>query len=88
MSRANYFYVIGYPEYDGYRIEHDPTLTVYLDTAATDVNGSDMFNPQSLKGLVIIGAVAAVIIVAAALIIRKRKPKASTTETVPPQPPS
>ena len=88
MSRANYFYVIGYPEYDGYRIEHDPTLTVYLDTAATDVNGSDMFNPQSLKGLVIIGAVAAVMIVAAALIIRKRKPKASTTETVPPQPPS
>ncbi len=87
MSRANYFYIIGYPEYGGYKIEHDPTLTVYLDTTATDTSGSDMFNPQNLKGLVIIGAVAAVLIIAVALIMRRRKPATSTTETAPPQPP-
>lgn len=32
MSRANYFYTIAYPEYSGYRIEHDPTLTAYIST--------------------------------------------------------
>jgi len=30
MSRANYFYLIGYPTYSGYRIEHDPVLTAYI----------------------------------------------------------
>jgi hypothetical protein len=39
MSRANYFYTIAYPEYSGYRVEHDPTFTAYIatntDTATT-----------------------------------------------------
>ena len=29
MSYADYFYLTAYPVYDGYRIEHDPTLTAY-----------------------------------------------------------
>jgi hypothetical protein len=30
MTRANYFYVIAYPVYSGYRVEHDPTFTAYV----------------------------------------------------------
>ena len=30
MTRANYFYVIAYPAYSGYRVEHDPTFTAYV----------------------------------------------------------
>lgn len=34
MTRANYFYIIAYPVYSGYRIEHDPVFTAYI-TAET-----------------------------------------------------
>lgn len=30
MTRANYFYLIAYPTYSGYRVEHDPTFTAYV----------------------------------------------------------
>jgi len=30
MTRADYFYAISYPTYSGYRVEHDPTYTVYF----------------------------------------------------------
>jgi hypothetical protein len=31
MTRADYFYIIAYPVYGGYRVEHDPTYTVYIN---------------------------------------------------------
>jgi hypothetical protein len=31
MTRADYFYMIAYPVYSGYRVEHDPTYTVYIN---------------------------------------------------------
>jgi hypothetical protein len=31
MTRANYFYIIAYPVYSGYRIEHDPVFTAYVN---------------------------------------------------------
>jgi hypothetical protein len=34
MTRANYFYLIAYPTYSGYRVEHDPTFTVYVSYTA------------------------------------------------------
>src|SRR4030043_1056424 len=30
ISRANYFYIIAYPQYSGYRVEQDPTFTAYI----------------------------------------------------------
>jgi len=30
MTRANYFYLIAYPTYSGFRVEHDPTFTAYV----------------------------------------------------------
>jgi len=31
MTRANYFYIIAYPVYSGYRVEHDPVYTAYIN---------------------------------------------------------
>lgn len=75
MSRANYFYIIAYPTYSGYRVVHDPTLTVYLTESASLI-------PPDLGGLLIVGGMATVVIVAAALVMRRRKPK--QTETLQP----
>jgi hypothetical protein len=81
MSRANYFYIIGYGNYSGYRVEHDPTLTVYVSTPTTAPT-----TPPNGTGIIIIGAVAVIIIVAAAMVLRRRKPK-TTLETTAKQPP-
>jgi len=32
MTRANYFYIIAFPVYGGYRIEQDPMFTAYIST--------------------------------------------------------
>ena len=34
MTRANYLYLIVYPTYSGYRVEHDPTFTAYVSYTA------------------------------------------------------
>jgi hypothetical protein len=79
MTRANYLYIIAYPTYSGYKIEHDPQITVYL-TLETPQN--------SFAGILLIAGIAA-IIVASAIIIRRRKPKQpqQTLEPTIPTPP-
>jgi hypothetical protein len=71
MSRANYFYIIAYPEYSGYRVVHDPTFTAYIAApSGTTPN-------QPLTGAA--GIIIAVIIIVAvgltvAALIARRKP--------------
>jgi hypothetical protein len=69
MSRANYFYLIAYPTYCGYRVEHDPTFTVYLSPMASATP------PPNWGGLLIICAVAVAVIAAVAIVTRRRKTK-------------
>jgi hypothetical protein len=80
MSRANYFYIIGYGNYSGYRIEHDPTLTVYLSTTTTTST-----EPPIGTVIIVVGAVAIIIIVAAAVVLRRKRPK-TASETTAKQP--
>jgi hypothetical protein len=72
MSRANYFYTIAYPEYSGYRVEHDPTFTAYI---ATNTDTSTTPPPTTGAGGAII--IVAVIIVAVgigiAVFVARRK---------------
>jgi len=77
MSRANYFYVIAYPEYSGFRVEHDPVFMVYLDTSAVWTGGSFPV------GLFVIVAVIVVVAVAALVVLKIRKKPERTDE--PPQ---
>ncbi len=65
MTYADYFYIISYPTYDGYRIEHDPTYTAYLTLASAPAS-----NP--LAGLIILALIALVIVVAGLVIVKRR----------------
>jgi hypothetical protein len=77
MTQANYLYATGYPTYSGYKLIHDPQLTVYLDTTATFAESN---NPAFGATLII---VAAVIIASASILIIRHRRKPTTT----PQPP-
>jgi len=67
MTKANYFYLIAYPTYSGYRVVHDPTFTVYLTTSTASVH-------PFLGPILIIAAIAAVATVVV-VFTRRRKPK-------------
>ncbi len=75
MTRADYLFIISYPNYSGYRIEHDPMYTIYFaPTAATGTN---------YGALIVLGILGSVVIATVVIVIsRKRKPKE------PPQPQS
>ena len=68
VTGANYFYIISYPTYGGYRVVHDPTYTMYFaPTAAAP--------PGGIFGLIVLVLIVAVIIVAVGLVLRRRKPQ-------------
>ena len=70
MSYADYFCITAYPEYDGYRIVHDPTITAYctLTTGSSLPEDSTPFG----MGLLLLVGVVAVIVVAVVLISKRR----------------
>jgi len=65
MTRADYLFLISYPDYSGYRIEHDPVFTVYFATSIPSTH-------PYLGPVVIIAALAAVVILVVVL-TRRRK---------------
>ncbi len=71
MSRANYFYIIAYPEYGGYRVEHDPAFTAYI-AAAPSTSPSQ---PTGAGGIVIVAIIIVAIGIGIAVFIARRKPK-------------
>lgn len=69
MTYADYFYIISYPTYDGYKIIHDPTYTAYLTITEAP---SNLF--AGLFTLIFIVIVAVAVIAAVSIIfIVKRK---------------
>ncbi len=80
MSRANYFYLIAYPNYTGYKVEHDPTFTVYLTTSTSATPPL-----KNWIGILIIGAIAAAVIVAVAILVSRRKQKQPPPSSPEPQ---
>ena len=74
MTRANYFYVIGYPTYSGFKIVHDPQLTMYLDTTAVFAVPDDV----AWGGLLLISTIVVVAGVSAVVLIRRRRKHAAT----------
>jgi len=71
MSRANYFYIIAYPEYSGYRVEHDPTFTAYI-AAPSDTTPDQP--PAGAGGLIIIALIIVAVGIGIAVFIARRKP--------------
>jgi hypothetical protein len=76
MSYADYFYLTGYPEYSGYRIEHDPTIIAYCHLAGDEIPSDGDF-PAGLKGflgiLVIVAIASIVVAVVVAVKLLRRK---------------
>ena len=70
MSKANYFYIISYPEYSGFRIEHDPVFTAYF--APSEVPAS---NRSGTGALLVVIVVIVVVALVAAVFVLKRRPK-------------
>ncbi|MCJ7634472.1 hypothetical protein MUP77_19025, partial [Candidatus Bathyarchaeota archaeon] len=68
MTYADYFSITSYPTYSGYRIEHDPTYTAFIET----VTASSA--PTAPYGLIVIGCVV-VTAVGGVLVVRGRSPR-------------
>lgn len=81
LTYADYFYIIAYPTYGGYRIEHDPTYTAYYNTAA----GGATNNPPNWTGLALVVAIIAIIIIVAVVVLSRRRPKVPNQQTNPQQ---
>lgn len=74
MTAANYFYIISYPTYGGYRVEHDPTYTSYFVEANTGLP----------YGAFIIGGIAAAAIGATVYFILRRRSHKTSGLPAPP----
>jgi hypothetical protein len=83
MSRANYFYIIAYPEYRGFRIEHDPTFTAYIAAEPSTTNQANAPTNNGIGAIILIAIVFAVILIAVVAVALRRKPK----QLLPPPPP-
>ena len=70
MSRANYFYIVAYPEYSGYKVEHDPTFTAYIATPS----GATPELPLGNVGIIIIAVIIVIIGLGIAVLLARRKP--------------
>jgi hypothetical protein len=81
MTYADYFYIISYPTYDGFEIEHDPTYTAYAMVTTQAASNPLIW----LLEIAFTVAVVAIIIVAIAtfgmLYMLRRKPKTSEIRT-------
>ncbi|MBN1357505.1 hypothetical protein JW988_01930, partial [Candidatus Bathyarchaeota archaeon] len=73
MSRANYFYTIAYPEYSGYRIEHDPTITAYIATEPIVTPEPSGLFGQGTGGVIIILIIVVVVGISLAVFVARRK---------------
>jgi hypothetical protein len=81
MTYADYFYIISYPKYSGFKIKQDPTYTAYIASATTTTA------PPNLFGLLLISGIIAVVVVGAVIVLRKRGVKTQITEPQAPPPP-
>lgn len=66
MTYADYFYIISYPTYSGFKVQHDPTYTSYIATT------SPTTEPPRLFGFIVIGAIAAVAAIGAVFVLKRR----------------
>ena len=68
MSKANYFYIVAYPEYSGFRVEQDPTFTAYIATSEPSST-----NPAG-GGIFLVVLILGIIAIVVAVFVFRRKP--------------
>lgn len=72
MNYADYFYITSYPVYDGYRIEHDPTITAYCQLTTTE-ELSDGTLPIGDEFALFLIAISVILVVTFVFVLKKRK---------------
>jgi hypothetical protein len=72
MNYADYFYITAYPEYGGYRIEHNPTVMVYCHLT-TNEPLPDEPAPTGGLGVLLLGIGVILIVAFLVVVIRRRK---------------
>ncbi len=72
MTYADYFYIIAYPTYEGYEIEHDPTYIAYSGIVEEPAPGPSTGFPSLIPGLVLVAVIALIVAIPAALILKRR----------------
>jgi len=80
MTYADYFYLISYPKYGGFKIVHDPTYTAYITTTSPTIELPRLF------GFILIGGIIAAAVIGAMYFTRRRGQKIQSVQ--PPTPPA
>lgn len=62
------WYAVSFPQWDGYRVVHDPVYTAY-----TNINLEDTAEPLNLGGVLVLLLIVVVIVAFAVLVARRRK---------------
>jgi hypothetical protein len=75
MTYADYFYVISYPKYSGFKVEHDPTYTAYASLEPLSAETPKTF------GLILIAGIIAAVAIGTVFVIITRKPKTQALQT-------
>jgi hypothetical protein len=84
MTRADYFYIISYPTYSGYRIEHDPTYTAYIETAEPPPEGPSRGVPHNWQVYLFASiGIAAIAIIGVMIAVKRRGQKVSEISQTP-----
>jgi len=81
MTKANYFYIISYPNYSGFRIEHDPVYTAYMTMPHEEMEEEEEHRILGFPSfLLAVGVISlAVLIVAVVVVAKLLKKKPETT---------
>ncbi len=70
MTRADYLYIISYPTYSGFKVEHDPTYTAYIEML-----GSSAGVPNWQVYLIASIGIAAIVIISVVFAVKRRTKK-------------
>jgi len=74
MNYADYFYITSYPEYNGYRIEHDPTITAYCNiTTDEPLSQEPITTEERNTGAIVVLGIAVVVVIGLVLVLKRRK---------------
>jgi hypothetical protein len=71
MEYADYFYITSYPIYDGYKIDHDPTITAYCHLTTAEPN-PEIPSTQGIGIVLLLGIVAVIALIVVFVILKRR----------------
>jgi hypothetical protein len=71
MEYADYFYITSYPIYDGYKIDHDPTITAYCHLTTAELN-PEIQSTQGTGIVLLLGIVAVIAVIVVFIILKRR----------------